>query len=242
MKRSIQEWKCVSKTKRLKMPTTIALKMYNCLISDNLPAAEKILDYCEFHKEDLIELEERNILSLAIQRGNVTVVTKLAKLLKHGVNPNSTTIGVVTPLHWASEKGEIEMVKELLNNGAFIDAQDQNQKTPLFRAVSQGKFAVVTELLKRGANPNITDSFNTAPLQNAVAFQHESLVKELLQNGANPNNMSFDGETALHFASKIGALEIVESLIAHKANINLPKDIDGKTPLHVACENQQVTI
>ena len=135
MKRPILEWKTVSKTKRLKMPTTIALKMYNCLISDNLPAAEKILDYCEFHKEDLIELEERNILSLAIQRGNVTVVTKLAKLLKHGVNPNSTTIGVVTPLHWASEKGEIEMVKELLNNGAFIDAQDQNQKTPLFKVL-----------------------------------------------------------------------------------------------------------
>jgi len=51
-----------------------------------------------------------------------------------------------TPLSRAAEKGEIEVVKLLLENGARPDFEDSSGQTPLSRA-SDGGHATVVELL-----------------------------------------------------------------------------------------------
>jgi len=61
----------------------------------------------------------------------------------------------MTPLHWAADRGAVERIEILLNNGAHINARDDNGETPLHLAVIAGQFKAVEVLLKYGADPNI---------------------------------------------------------------------------------------
>ena len=50
-------------------------------------------------------------------------------------------------------------------------------------------------------------------------------------------NEDDNNTTALHWASQYGQVEIVKVLLAHPGiNVNV-RDIDGRTPLQIACEN-----
>src|SRR3990167_2384205 len=62
-----------------------------------------------------------------------------------------------TPLHWASFKGHLEIVKELLFNGTDPNITNNSRQTPLFRASRNGHLEVVKVLLHGGADPNIAD-------------------------------------------------------------------------------------
>lgn len=58
-----------------------------------------------------------------------------------------------TPLHYAATSGQIEIMKQLLENYAFIDAQSPNGTTPLMMAAMYGSTAGVKLLLDEGADP-----------------------------------------------------------------------------------------
>ena len=58
----------------------------------------------------------------------------------------------MTPLHCASQIGDLEIVKHLLERGANIEAQDQDGVTPLHCASYIGHLEIVKHLLERGAN------------------------------------------------------------------------------------------
>lgn len=71
-----------------------------------------------------------------------------------------TKIRNVTPLMLAQST---EMIKILLDNGAYVDSQDNRNNTPLMYFSSRQWFAGVRMLLDNGANPNIKNKdFDTA--------------------------------------------------------------------------------
>ena len=61
----------------------------------------------------------------------------------------------------------------------------------------------------------------------------ESIADLLLQKDADVNTQSFNGQTALHFATSKDNLDIVRKLIAHKASARV-KDKRGQLALHRA--------
>ncbi len=65
--------------------------------------------------------------------------------------------------HIAAKKGDLAMVKFLLDSGAAIGAKDNKDNTPLHFAVQGGRSAVVTELLNRGANRNVRNKKGKTP-------------------------------------------------------------------------------
>ena len=57
-------------------------------------------------------------------------------------------------LHYACEKGYLEIVQYLIEKGASIEAKDEDQKTPLHIASIWGQTDVVKYLVSKGANKN----------------------------------------------------------------------------------------
>ena len=62
-----------------------------------------------------------------------------------------------TLLHYAANKGYLEIVRLLLEKGANINVQDNDGRTPLHEAMSYHALGVARFLVENGANVNLTD-------------------------------------------------------------------------------------
>jgi hypothetical protein len=60
-----------------------------------------------------------------------------------------------TPLHYAASGGQLELVKQLIDQHAFIDAQSVNGTTPLMMASRMRALPVVQYLIDQGADPSL---------------------------------------------------------------------------------------
>jgi Ankyrin repeats (3 copies) len=58
----------------------------------------------------------------------------------------------LTTLHWAAFYGQLDLVRELLDRGANLDASDEMGRTPLVCAAMTGQAQVVELLLNRGSD------------------------------------------------------------------------------------------
>jgi hypothetical protein len=99
-------------------------------------------------------------------------------------------------------------------------------KTPLMVAMNGGKgvgMAGGPGDIREGAEPPFREISNRDPLE---------AVDLLLEAGANPNAVTPTGESALHQAATDGKLDIVRTLAAGGADLDL-KNGDGLTALQV---------
>ena len=72
------------------------------------------------------------LLHLAVLDGNPRINGKLATMLiKHGADVAARTADGSTPLHLASQEGQLEAARILIESGADVSAQDNNGSTPL---------------------------------------------------------------------------------------------------------------
>lgn len=79
-----------------------------------------------------------------------------------------------------NEEASSEDIRNLLDAGADIDAQDDSEDTALLLAVKSGRASVVDCLLKNGADPTIVDEKDRTPLHHAVAVNIPNIVQLLL--------------------------------------------------------------
>jgi len=76
----------------------------------------------------------------------------VALLLAKGAQPNRPGW---TALHYAAAAGSVEIVRMLLNESAYIDAEAPNKTTPLMMAARSGKTSVVELLIAEGADQTL---------------------------------------------------------------------------------------
>ncbi|KOX67550.1 Acyl-CoA-binding domain-containing protein 6 [Melipona quadrifasciata] len=55
------------------------------------------------------------------------------------------------PIHWAADRGYLEIIQKLIEKGTDVNAQDEDGQTPLHYAVSCGHHHVVEHLVSIGA-------------------------------------------------------------------------------------------
>ena len=88
-----------------------------------------------------------------------------------------------TTLHNAAWRGDLELVRFLVENGADIDAKDVDGETPLHWAARQGHLAVVQYLVEQRADVNATNDHGTTPRALAAQGGHTDVVAYLRSKG-----------------------------------------------------------
>jgi ankyrin repeat protein len=140
-------------------------------------------------------------------------------------------------LHLASGAGHAEVVKELLIHGARVnDCGNMVSETPLQVACKHGYIQVVAVLIANKADVNALDKYGRSALHKAAYEGRTEVVKFLLRTpsiNAELEEMCY-GQTALHIACARNQVDIARLLLRANSNINAV-DLDGWTPLHLAC-------
>ncbi|XP_072462462.1 ankyrin repeat domain-containing protein 31 [Notamacropus eugenii] len=90
-------------------------------------------------------------------------------------------------LHLAARRGNLSLVKALLESGARLNQKDNAGWTALHEAADKGFSEVMVELLKAGANVNSESLGGLLPIHNAVSGNHLKAAEILLQHGADPH-------------------------------------------------------
>ena len=191
-----------------------------------------------------VDTNERNFagitpLTVAAEKGNLEIVTLLVDNGKADVNlPSSYG---VTPLIAAAAAGNTDVARYLVKKGADASVKDNTGKTPILYAISTNNPELIAALSSNNeAAVNLPDKTGNTPLIYAAQKGYLKQTKTLLANGANPDyrNLS-SGLSALSSAAAEGNTDIIRALVQNgKANINLP-DLNGRTPLMYAIEQNQ---
>ena len=148
-------------------------------------------------------------------------------MLEHGADPNVSEgdYGIDdfkwTGLHWAAEKGHLNIVNLLIQYNADIHALDSHGDTALDTAARSGHVGIVKVLIQNGADVNAVDKNKSTALHGAAGEGHVDVVKVLIQNGADVNAVDKEKWTALHNAAMRGHVDIVKALIQNGADVNV---------------------
>ena len=115
------------------------------------------------------------------------------------------------PLGIAVDLGYTEIVKELLEAGAYPELGDWT--TPLESAAIEGYIDIIELLLNAGADVNLSVEDGNTALMGAAACGHFEVVKRLVEAGANVDaRKSSGGDTALSLALNNAHRDVVKYL------------------------------
>ena len=181
---------------------------------------------------DLNAKEDEGLTPLdwAIKRGR----TATADLLrKHG--------GKYSTIHTPAMIGDIETVKELLADGANVNAKDEFGKTPLDRAIKYQR-TEIADLLRKHGGKTVDWLRAEESIHMAAIFGYIEAVKQHIAGGTDLNAKGRGGHTPLHYAAQGGHREVVELLIANGADVNATIKRGGRngwTPVDFAADKNQ---
>lgn len=138
----------------------------------------------------------------------------------------------------AAERGNINEVKSLLEQGANINYQSPNmlstEETPCAKAAKNGHLEVLDYLISQGADCQKATSGGENPITLAAKENQQAAVLFLIENGSDVNYQEKNfGKTPLLSAVEWGDLKFIKRLISLGASLNT-RDKSGNTPLTLA--------
>lgn len=138
--------------------------------------------------------------------------------------------------------GEIDVVNQLISQGANKNAQTPKGNSPLILAFNKNKFAMFEHLLDIGVDVNAQDMNQETVLMLIVKKEKKlNYLEALLDYSPNLDIQNHHKSTALHLACMFKNVEAAQTLINEGANIFL-KSVQKTTPLLAAAQNGNFTI
>jgi ankyrin repeat protein len=117
-----------------------------------------------------------------------------------------------TDLMNAAASGDLQLVKQLIDLGADVNAANKFGSTALMGAAAGGYLPIVQELIEHQANVNAQGKDRSTSLMFAARNGHVAIVEYLMNQGADLKQKNKNGKTALNLANDAGLKEIVELL------------------------------
>lgn len=174
---------------------------------------------------------ERTAFCYAAGRCDAVVVERLLETVPEELFDEYDDLGM-TPLSYAVECGNLDVVKLLVNRGVDIIGPDRDN-TPLRTAIRHSEIETAQFLLDAGACANESQTPRQyAPLPLAARCGEDEIVRMLLERGADVHYVLPWGETPLIMAACGGHDAVVRRLAA--AGVDLDDDSYGLTALECA--------
>ena len=186
----------------------------------------------------------------------------IQRMLSKAKDVNPAQLNGTTPLHRASEKGQLGIVKMIAEEAnkrhdmendkstkgvaacstedkyfSFacdlnLNVSDQFGRTPLYLAAMNNHADVCRYLILRGADLSIRDVNWWTPLHIAVMKGNFAVAGLLLRRGADPDLQVREGWTPLHISVFNGHLRLSCLLLKHGADPEIQDD-SSETPLDI---------
>ncbi|MFQ6039423.1 MAG: sigma-70 family RNA polymerase sigma factor [Candidatus Poribacteria bacterium] len=145
-----------------------------------------------------------------------------------------------TPLHYAADVGNFDIVKIILKYGADVNAQDAKGRTPLQLAAHRHATEIgyylsvlwsytIELLLDHGAGEDIFD--------NASMGRWDRLLKLIRKDRTCLCARDAGGNTPYHIAAWNGKTDALELLLEHEIKVAFTKNNEGKTAIDMAAED-----
>ncbi len=168
-------------------------------------------------------------------------------LVAKGADVNEKDLDGNSCLHRAVSKGNIEIIKFLLENKADVGAKNNyfDGETALYIAIKEKKsIEIIKLLIAKGADVNTKGGqYGYTLLSMALGHpDYINVMQLLIKNGADVN-LTNGGWTPLHIAAGDGLTDAVELLIQNGARINIwttDEDSVSSTPLHWAVHAKHI--
>jgi ankyrin repeat protein len=138
------------------------------------------------------------------------------------------------PLVAAAERGDLAVVRALLQTGADITASRADGLTALHAAVYADHLEVADALLRAGARASGSNRYGVTPLYLAAVNGNAGMIRRLLDAGADPNAVDAGGETALMTAARTGNPDALRALIDRGAQVDAREPEFQQTALMIA--------
>ena len=146
----------------------------------------------------------------------------------------------------ACSEGDLERVRQLIQEGQDVNRGYRYGITPLMYAANNGHDQVVQELIRAGADVNGKKNSKRTALYLASRWGHSSVVKTLAEAGANLNVQDVWGVTPLMDAVELGHGNVVVELIRAGADVSVVSSREwgsvaaGSTALHFAANQNTI--
>ena len=138
-----------------------------------------------------------------------------------------------SPVADAAERGDVEAVRLLIEQGQDPNAPQGDGMTGLHWAAYRGDASVLGVLLEAGVDTEpVTRNGSYTPLHLAARSARAEATRMLLEAGADPEiPTATGGARALHLAAAAGSEPTVRALLAHGSDPNARETEWGQSPL-----------
>jgi ankyrin repeat protein len=168
-------------------------------------------------------------LYLAVQRGDLD---QLDRHIFWQSDIDSELPNGQYPLHVATEKGRIIMVKHLLDHGVGVDRETADGDTAIELAILNGRTQIAEVLLEAGAELDPSELLLKAA---RAGITDRDSLRFLAERDADLEQRGEDGETALLIAIRQDNHRLATHLVNLGADVNVAA-ADGTTALELARE------
>ncbi|KAL8579599.1 hypothetical protein ACOMHN_025552 [Nucella lapillus] len=188
---------------------------------------EKGADFCAVDKY-------KTPIYLAAEENKILVLEKLLSYPQVRKLINVSDQYDNTPLHIASQKGYLDILKVLLRHEANTTCKNEEEQTPIHLAAKFGRTNIVREFVKRDKSTlNDEDEDSNTALHLAAEYGHNKVADILLELGADVSARNYNQWTPLDLAASKGWTKTCSVLLNNDAHVD-PTDKNKTTPLHLA--------